>query len=122
MLSRRTTLTSLAALAASAGLYSRTFAAGPKGTFEVTKTDEEWKKLLSPEAFNVLRKHGTERAFTSPLDKLYEPGMYHCAGCDLPLFSSDTKYDSTTGWPSFWQPLDKALGMTTDATASMALL
>lgn len=116
MLTRRTAVTSLAALVASAGL---TRAAAPKGTFEITKTDEEWKKLLSPEAFSVLRKHGTERAFTSPLDKIYDPGVYHCAGCDLALFSSETKYDSTTGWPSFWAPIESALGMTTDRAWGM---
>jgi peptide-methionine (R)-S-oxide reductase len=113
---RRTAVTSLAALAASAGLVR---AAAPKGTFEITKTDDEWKKILSPEAYYVLRKHGTERAGTSPLDKIYDPGAYHCAGCDLPLFSSETKYDSTTGWPSFWAPLDGALGMTTDRAWGM---
>jgi peptide-methionine (R)-S-oxide reductase len=119
MLSRRTALTSLAALTAAAGLSFRASGSGPKGTFEITKTEEEWKKVLSPEAFYVLRKHGTERAFTSPLDKLYEPGLYHCAGCDLPLFASETKFDSTTGWPSFWQPLENALGMTSDRAWGM---
>ena len=78
--------------------------------FEVTRPDEEWRKLLSPEAYNVLRKHGTERAFTSPLDKQYADGTYHCAGCDLPLFSSKTKFDSKTGWPSFWDPICDAKG------------
>jgi len=102
-------LTSLTAL-----LGGRAGAASGKKSFEITKTDEEWKKLLTPEQFYVLRKHGTERAFTSPLDKTYVDGMYSCAGCDLPLFSSTTKYDSKTGWPSFWQPLDNAVGTTTD--------
>jgi peptide-methionine (R)-S-oxide reductase len=88
--------------------------AGKMGGFEITKTDEEWKKLLTPEQFYVLRKHGTERAFSSPLDKIYQPGVYHCAGCDLPLFSSETKYDSGTGWPSFWQPLENAIGTSDD--------
>ena len=83
---------------------------------KVTKTEAEWKAQLTPEQFQVARKHGTERAFSSPLDKLYEPGVYHCAGCDLPLFSSETKYDSTTGWPSFWSPIEGALGMSTDRT------
>jgi peptide-methionine (R)-S-oxide reductase len=89
-------------------------AAGPTKTFEITRSEEEWKKLLTPEQFYVLRKHGTERAFTSPLDKLYQPGVYNCAGCDLPLFASETKYDSKTGWPSFWKPLDNAVGTSTD--------
>ncbi|HRD77962.1 MAG TPA: peptide-methionine (R)-S-oxide reductase MsrB [Hyphomicrobiaceae bacterium] len=94
-------------------------AADPSKTFEVTKTDEEWQRLLSKEAFYVLRKHGTERAFTSPLDKTYSAGMYNCAGCDLPLFASDTKYDSGTGWPSFWKPLDNAIGTKTDRSFFM---
>ena len=83
-------------------------------TFEVTRSDEEWKKLLTKEQYYVLRKHGTEYAFSSPLDKNYQPGTYHCAGCDLPLFSSDTKYDTRTGWPSFWKPLDNAIGTSED--------
>jgi peptide-methionine (R)-S-oxide reductase len=120
MTSRRMLLTSASAAAlAAAGLIRSAWANSPAGTFEVTKTDEEWKKLLSPEAFNVLRKHGTERAFTSPLDKLYEPGTYHCAGCDLALFASETKFDSKTGWPSFWTPLEGVLGMKTDRAWGM---
>jgi peptide-methionine (R)-S-oxide reductase len=115
MPSRRNALTSLAALAAAAGLGSRAGASGPtRGTFEITKSEDEWKKQLTPEQFYVLRKHGTERAFSHPYDKTYAAGTYHCAGCDLPLFSSDTKYDSTTGWPSFWQPLEKSVGMSVD--------
>ncbi len=88
--------------------------AATEGTFEITKTPEEWKKILTPDQFYVLRQHGTERPFTSPLDKIYEAGTYHCAGCDLPAFSSETKYDSRTGWPSFWQPLDDSIGTTED--------
>jgi peptide-methionine (R)-S-oxide reductase len=118
-LSRRTFAVSVAALAAAAAWRTGADAAAPAGTFEITKTEEEWKKILTAEQFYVLRKHGTERAGTSPLDKLYEPGMYNCAGCDLPLFSSKTKYDSTTGWPSFWDPLPNALGMTTDRSWGM---
>ena len=83
-------------------------------TFEITKTTAEWKKLLTPEQYYVLREHGTERAGTSPLDKVYDPGTYHCAACDLPLFSSKTKFDSGTGWPSFWQPMEDAVGTSID--------
>jgi peptide-methionine (R)-S-oxide reductase len=72
---------------------------------KVTKTDEEWRQQLSPEQFKVLRKHGTERAFTGTLWNNHEPGVYHCAGCGLELFASDTKFESGTGWPSFWQPI-----------------
>jgi peptide-methionine (R)-S-oxide reductase len=82
--------------------------------FEIMKTDEEWKKILSPEQFEVLRKHGTERAGTSKLDKTYDPGMYNCAACDLPLYSSESKFNSGTGWPSFFKPLDNAIGTSVD--------
>jgi len=82
--------------------------------FEIMKSDDEWKKTLTTEQFYVLRKHGTERAGTSPLDKTYAPGLYNCAGCDLPLFGSDTKFDSGTGWPSFFKPLDNAVGTSVD--------
>lgn len=74
---------------------------------KVTKTDDEWKKLLSPAAYQVLRHEDTERAFTSPLHENHQPGIYHCAGCDLPAYSSEHKFDSGTGWPSFWQPVKK---------------
>lgn len=69
-------------------------------------SDEEWKKRLTPEQYDVLRREGTERPFTSPLNKEYGEGTYVCAGCELPLFTSDTKFDSGTGWPSFWAPID----------------
>lgn len=84
--------------------------------FEIMKSDAEWKKELSPDQFAVLRKHGTERAGTSPLDKNYAAGMYNCAGCDLPLFGSDTKFDSGTGWPSFFKPIDQAVGTSVDTS------
>ena len=82
--------------------------------FEIMKTEDEWKKVLTPEQFAVLRKHGTERAGTSKLDKTYDPGMYNCAACDLPLYSSDAKFDSGTGWPSFFKPIDNAIGTSVD--------
>jgi peptide-methionine (R)-S-oxide reductase len=88
-------------------------------SFEVTKTEAEWHRALSEPAFTVLRKHGTERAFSSPLDKEHRRGTFHCAGCDLPLFASDTKFDSGTGWPSFWNPVDGAVGTTTDRSFFM---
>ena len=77
-------------------------------TFEVTRSDAEWKRMLPPDAYEVLRHARTERAGTSPLDKNYRKGTYSCRGCDLPLFSSTTKFDSGTGWPSFWQALPNA--------------
>ena len=73
---------------------------------KVTKTDEEWKKLLSSDAYQVLRHEATERAFTNHLHDNKEAGIYYCAGCDLPVYSSEHKFDSGTGWPSFWQPVD----------------
>ena len=78
-------------------------------TFEITLTEADWRARLSPEAFAVLREEATERAGSSPLDREKRKGVFHCAGCDLPLFSSDAKYDSGTGWPSFWQPLPDAV-------------
>jgi peptide-methionine (R)-S-oxide reductase len=76
------------------------------GIEKVVKTDEEWKKILTPEQYQVLRRKGTERAFTGELHDNHRKGVYVCAACGLPLFSSETKFDSGTGWPSFWQPID----------------
>ena len=90
-----------------------------KGPFEVTKSDEEWRKILSKEQFDILRKHGTERAGTSPLNREKRKGTFACAGCDLPLFSSETKFESGTGWPSFWQPLPNAIGTSEDRSYFM---
>lgn len=90
-----------------------------KSKFEITKTEDEWRKTLTPEQFNVLRKHGTERAHTSPLDKQYGKGTYVCAGCDLPLFSSETKFNSGTGWPSFYAPLNSAIETSIDKSFFM---
>jgi peptide-methionine (R)-S-oxide reductase len=83
-------------------------------TFEVVKSDEEWKRQLSKEQYAVLRRHGTERAGTSPLNKEHRHGTFVCAACDLPLFSSDTKFESGTGWPSFFEPLQGAVGTSED--------
>jgi peptide-methionine (R)-S-oxide reductase len=85
----------------------------------VQKSDQEWKSILTKEQYYVLRQHGTERAFTSPLDKIYAPGEYRCAGCDTLLFTSDTKFDSRTGWPSFFKPVENAVGTTTDRSFFM---
>ncbi|OKH33941.1 peptide-methionine (R)-S-oxide reductase [[Phormidium ambiguum] IAM M-71] len=90
-----------------------------KQEFEVKKTEQEWREILTPEQFNVLRKHGTERAGTSPLDKVYDKGTFVCAGCELPLFTSDTKFNSGTGWPSFFAPLDEAIETTVDRSFFM---
>jgi peptide-methionine (R)-S-oxide reductase len=72
----------------------------------VQKSDEEWRKQLSPEQYQVTRQSGTEPAFTGKYYKSKETGIYHCVCCDQPLFTSDAKYDSGSGWPSFWQPID----------------
>ena len=91
------------------------FAAG----FEVTKTDAEWRRILKPEVYKVLRQEDTEYPGTSPLLKEHRKGTFACAGCDLPLFASTTKFESGTGWPSFYRPLSNAVATTTDRTIGM---
>jgi peptide-methionine (R)-S-oxide reductase len=83
-------------------------------TFEITLTEAEWRARLDDLAYRVLREEATERPGTSRLNDEKRPGIYHCAGCDLPAFSSATKYDSGTGWPSFWEPLPNAIGTRED--------
>jgi peptide-methionine (R)-S-oxide reductase len=95
-------------------------AAAATEKFKVVKSDEEWRKILTPEQYDVLRKQGTEPPETSPLDANDAPGIYDCAACALPLFSSETKFHSGTGWPSFWKPLDNAVGTSVDETYLMA--
>ena len=85
-----------------------------EGTFEIMKTPDEWRAILSPVAYRVMREEDTERAFTSPLNDEKRNGTYHCAGCDLPLYASKAKYDSGTGWPSFWEPLANAVATKPD--------
>ena len=105
-------------MAAAFGAACRTATAGAPA-FEVTHSDAEWRKLLTPDQFAVLRREATEAPFTSALLHEARRGTFACAGCDLPLFSSTTKFDSRTGWPSFWAPLEKAVGTTTDMTLGM---
>ena len=109
-MNRRDLLTGTAALCLTGGLAR----AATTGTFEVTRTDAEWRAMLTPLEYKVMRQEGTERAGTSPLDKLTDPGTYVCRGCDLPLYSSKAKYDSGTGWPSFWEALPDAIGTRED--------
>jgi peptide-methionine (R)-S-oxide reductase len=109
--------------AATAGLlgsaaFLRSPGAAP-GSFEVVRSEEEWRRLLSPAAYRVLRGHGTEPPFSSPLDGEKRPGSFVCAGCDLPLFASSAKFDSGTGWPSFFEPLPKAVGTSEDRSFFM---
>jgi peptide-methionine (R)-S-oxide reductase len=92
---------------------------GPAFGYEVTKSDAEWKKLLSPAAYQVLRHQDTEAPFTSPLNKEHRKGIFACAGCALDLFSSDTKFDSGTGWPSFFRPLPNAVQTSQDNSLMM---
>jgi peptide-methionine (R)-S-oxide reductase len=87
--------------------------------FEVTYSDAEWRRRLPPEAYGVLRHEDTERPFTSPLNKEHRAGVFACRGCALPLFSSRTKFDSGTGWPSFWAPLPNAVRTKSDRALLM---
>ncbi|CAN5207937.1 peptide-methionine (R)-S-oxide reductase MsrB [soil metagenome] len=116
MIDRRILLASASTLAAFSafrwfGLGGNAKAAEKAGAekFEIEKTPEEWKKQLSAAQYNVLRDAGTERPFSSPLNKEKRKGTFACGGCDLPLFSSDTKFESGTGWPSFYQALPNAI-------------
>jgi peptide-methionine (R)-S-oxide reductase len=105
----------LAAVAAAVFAWRKP-AVAAAGQFEITRSAAEWRKILTPAQYYVLRDHGTERAGTSPLDKEKRKGTFVCAGCDLPVYSSETKYDSGTGWPSFWKPLPNAIGTSSDDT------
>lgn len=102
--------TALSAVA-SQGLLSRSLFAAE---FEIQKTEAEWKKLLTPDQFAVLRKEATEVEGSSPLLKEKRKGVYHCAGCDLPVYQSEDKYDSKTGWPSFTKAIKNAIGTKED--------
>ncbi|WP_397542293.1 peptide-methionine (R)-S-oxide reductase MsrB [Roseovarius salis] len=91
-------------------------ASAASGEFEVTRTEQEWRAMLTDQEYEVLRQEGTEPAFSSPLHDKKDAGTYHCRGCDLPLYSSRHKYDSGTGWPSFWKSLPDAIGTKPDDT------
>ena len=106
MFTRRTALSGLAAIAGLSVAQSRA-ARAQEG--HVVRTDAEWRSTLTPDQYAILRKDGTERPFTSPLLHEERKGIFACAGCGSDLFSSATKFDSGTGWPSFWAPLDKAV-------------
>lgn len=114
-LSRRAFIGS-AGLLTTAGVsgFSWFLPAGAKERFELALSDTEWKKRLTPQQYAVLRRASTERPYSSPLNKEHRKGIFLCAGCRLPLFSSATKYDSGTGWPSFWKPLPNAVRTSTD--------
>lgn len=108
-MNRRTFLTSSAAVAA----FPATLSAA-EGDFEVSRSDAEWRAMLSDLEYKVMRENGTERAFSSPLDANKADGIYHCRGCDQALYSSETKFESGTGWPSFWRPLPDAVATRPD--------
>lgn len=110
MISRRKLIGAGVGGLAAVGMFGRR----AEAAFPVTRSDAEWRKLLTPEQYRVLRQEGTERAWTSPLDKEKRAGTYHCAGCEQALFSSQTKYDSGTGWPSFYAPIGGAVGTKPD--------
>lgn len=88
-------------------------------TFEVTRTEAEWRAILDEARYAVLREHGTERPGTSPLNAEKRKGLFHCAGCDLAAYSSETKFESGTGWPSFWEALPDAVGTSEDTSLLM---
>jgi peptide-methionine (R)-S-oxide reductase len=121
IMTRRAWLVGGSSVAVLAALWwTRGPAARAGGTFEVVKTDDEWRRLLKPEAYKVLRHEATERPYSSPLNGEKRPGTFACAGCDLPLFSSETKFESGTGWPSFYKPLPNAVETSTDRSLLMA--
>jgi peptide-methionine (R)-S-oxide reductase len=118
MMTRRSLLTGTATGVLGLMMPRAGFAAG--GAFDVAHSDAEWKKLLTPAQYAVLRQDGTEPPFTSALLNEHRVGIFTCAGCARDLFSSTTKFDSHTGWPSFWAPLDGAVGETRDTSLGMA--
>jgi peptide-methionine (R)-S-oxide reductase len=120
-MTKRTLLLGLAGLAGFLGLrWGASSDAAPAKKFEIEKSDDEWRRILSSAQYNVLRQQGTERAGTSPLNREKRKGTFACTGCDLPLFSSDTKFESGTGWPSFYRPLADAIGTTSDRSYLMS--
>ncbi|KQU64248.1 methionine sulfoxide reductase B [Aminobacter sp. DSM 101952] len=120
---RRSFLLGSAAMAVVAGfaVSRRLTVAGPAlaESFEITRTDAQWRAVLSDAQFAVLRREDTERPWTSPLLDEHRKGTFHCAGCDLAAYASDTKFDSGTGWPSFWQALPDAVGTKADSSLLM---
>jgi peptide-methionine (R)-S-oxide reductase len=119
MIDRRTLLGSAGVAAVALVFLGRSGHAAPSGHFEVNHTPAEWQHILGPQRYAILREASTERAFTSPLLNEHRRGTFTCAGCDLPLFSSAAKYDSGTGWPSFWRPLPNAIVTRSDRSLIM---
>ena len=120
MFDRRILLASVAGLFGLAAFrWLRASPAQAAEKFEVEKTDAEWRAQLTPQQYEILRQHGTERPGSSPLLKEKRKGIFACAGCDLPVYPSETKFDSGTGWPSFWQEIADAVGKTEDRSLGM---
>ena len=120
MISRRIWLAGVCGAAALVGWrWMQGASVANAGPFEVEKSDADWRTLLTPAQYDVLRRQGTEPPFSSPLDHEKRKGTFACAGCDLPLFSSDTKFDSGTGWPSFYAPLPDAVATSDDRSYFM---
>jgi len=114
----RRSLFGAAAFAVIGVAFSSRSIAAP-GKFQVTKSPTEWQRQLGPERFNILRKEGTERPYSSPLNKEKRRGIYACAGCDLPVFASTAKFDSGTGWPSFWREIKGNVAYSRDTSLFM---
>ena len=115
---RRTFLASTAAVLGLSQIPKTTDAA-VSCDFEICRSDAEWRAMLSPLEYKVMRHEGTERAFSSALNNEKRDGMFHCRGCDLALYASDTKYDSGTGWPSFWEAMPQSIGTKVDRSLFM---
>ena len=119
-MSRRAWLIGGGSVALLAGLWWSRAGGVQAGPFEVSRSKDEWRRLLTPAQFRVLRDHGTERPYSSPLNAEKRKGIFACAGCELPLFASETKFESGTGWPSFYQPLRNAVATSSDRSLIVA--
>ena len=113
-MSRRAWLVGGGSVAVLAGFWLLQDESVRADSFEISKSDDEWRRILKPPAYKVLRQHGTERPYSSALNHEKRKGTFACAGCELPLFASETKFESGTGWPSFYRPLPNAVGTSTD--------
>jgi peptide-methionine (R)-S-oxide reductase len=119
MNNRRSFLGLAGAAGVSLLLFGRSGGAAAGSRFAVNRTPAEWRRILGPQRYPILREAATERPFSSPLDKEHRKGTFVCAGCGQPLFSSSTKFDSGTGWPSFWRPLPRSVVIRNDRTLMM---
>ncbi|HKX91020.1 MAG TPA: peptide-methionine (R)-S-oxide reductase MsrB [Sphingomicrobium sp.] len=119
MMNDRRTVLAMAAAAGACALLGRSGRATAKPGFAVNRTPAQWRRLLGPARYRILREGATERPFTSPLLKEHRHGIFVCAGCALPLFSSSTKFESGTGWPSFWKPIARAVATRADRSHGM---